>query len=270
MRKMLVGALSLCLCEAVLANSDFEVMWSDGDTHYVLIDLMSNTDLLLQLDDDNLYFRPTREICGNADCTTRFYLSRSIAPKNAKEAEAIGKQGMVGEYRMSGGSPIRISNLKAERRDAAVASASCVKEVFNNYCLGGTVSDLPKPLHRDTSGGSDIRLFDDDIGVFVYQDKIAEVRRIYEDMSWIKYDDITFKLSDLYGSPDDYSSYPGYADDRSSRSTAIRIGEAQAVRAWDQGEWSIRWSWFENNGLLIYEHEALSEAMESGLNKEGF
>lgn len=251
------------------AAKPYEIVFENGAEYHIYLDIVADFNLLTQIEGETVFKQLTREICGTSDCTTRFWLSKEYAAKTATLDDQARKS-MVAEYRQESGRQTMISHHAIERREAQFAEATCVKKVFNLYCLGGDSADLPQHSSQKIEGEIDRRYFGDDTAVLSVRGKVAEVIRIYSDMSWLKFGSTEGKISGIYGQPADLSHYPDYANDQSSRATAIRLERAQVVNAWDQGDWSIRWSWLGDNGRLSYTHKALKDVLEAADPGEGF
>ena len=265
-----VAILYLTLVSPVAYGGiDYKIVYNNGDKYYVAIDILSDLDALSATFKEPLYKNITREICLNNDCVVKFWIDESLAP-TVEEMTPKQKKGMVAEYQIKNNELKLIYHCEISHIDNDVAESSCVKEVFNKYCLGGTKESLPTALSSKKDGDLETFYYADYIVVDVFKNKIAKVKRLYQDMTWLKYYSLKSKLEDIYGSPRDLSFYPSYSSTSEDRETSINIGKGKAVHLWEQAGWAVELSWFEYSALLEYEHEKLSEAIEYAGPQEGF
>jgi len=145
----------------------------------------------------------------------------------------------------------------------------CVKVVFGSYCLGRPLSSLPPSPARKT----------DDMWVYlepqatmvtVVEGRVGAVGRLYTPGTWLTYRNVEGDLSEKYGTGKDLSFFPSYADDSSSRETAISLKKGRAVHSWQQQGFTIQLKWESSEHVgLIYFHDEL-EAKRAGKKKDQY
>lgn len=152
----------------------------------------------------------------------------------------------------------------------AVASLSgCMKVVFESFCLGGSISTLPPNPTRKTEqtwlyAGSQTTV------VTVVDDRIAGVGRFYTPGTWLTYRNVEGDLVEKYGKGKDLSFFPSYANDSSSRETAISLKKGRAVHSWEQQGFTIQLKWESGeNVTLFYFHDEL-EAKRAAKKKDQY
>lgn len=247
----------------------YDVTYHEGDVVHVAIDIVRDISVIEAVSREALYKNITKAVCSSDNCTVKFWLDKSLA-STSSNIDPRQKKAMVAEYAMKEGNIIRIYHYKISNINDQVARASCLKEVFNKYCLGGDASTLPEPVSREQKEEIETLVYHENTIVKVFRKKIAEIFRLYTDMTWIKFQSLRSELESIYGSSQDLSYFPEYANSNESRSTAIRIGKAKASHLWRQKDWRIKLSWFENNSILIYQHDELKDAMSVFDKGEGY
>ena len=169
-----------------------------------------------------------------------------------------------------------VSALAPDARSQAVDS--CLKQVFERYCLGGNFASLmrqsPKPLHRQKESEREAAIYLETHGrtyVMAFRGRIYKVLRQFRPNTQLRYQDLSEILQQKYGPPKDRSRFPHYADSRAAQVVAIRRGEGQATRTWNPAEgWSVELSWTREMGIAVSYiavrlNAAQLEAMEAGL-----
>ncbi len=162
---------------------------------------------------------------------------------------------------------------------AAGAGETCLKMVFGDYCLGGSMQQLlqQRPYGMRSQQNSERSAVVYPEGrehtyVMAYQDRIYKILHTFEPASRVKLKDLQERLESKYGAYRDLSQYPGYARTQASRIGAIRRGEGELTYIWQSpdGDWHIELSWTRELGIaLAYLANELDrtqqQAMESGL-----
>jgi hypothetical protein len=148
----------------------------------------------------------------------------------------------------------------------AKAEETCLKQVFDGYCLGGDYRALlarsPLPVHQQREGDSEAAIYMDGperLYVMAFRGQIYKLVRQYRPSTQMRYDDLTELLTQKYGPAQDRSRFPQYAESRGARIAAIRRGDGRAERFWNPGQgWSVELSWTRELGLaLAYVHDQL-------------
>lgn len=161
---------------------------------------------------------------------------------------------------------------------AVSAGASCLKQAFDRYCLGGDfatlVRQLPAPLLQQKDGEQDAAIYPESLGrvyVMAFRGRTYKILRQYRPATQLRYQELSELLTQKYGPPADRSRFPHYANSRASRVVAIRRGEGQAAQVWTSGAgWSVELSWTREMGVAVsYIADQLDterrEAREQGL-----
>lgn len=144
-----------------------------------------------------------------------------------------------------------------------VDMGGCLKVAFSSYCLGGMASSLPPGA---TKKDGDAWLYPGAQTTFVrlFGERVAAVGRIYLPGTWLTYRNLQADLESKYGPGKDLSFYPKYADDDSSRETAIGLKEGRAALSWPQEGYTVQLNWGSRDGvLLLYFHDALEAEREA-------
>jgi hypothetical protein len=145
-------------------------------------------------------------------------------------------------------------------------AAGCIKEVFERFCLGGDLKSLPpNPVRKDSD--SMIWAMTQPTFVFIVEGRVGAVGRLYAPGTWLSYRDVLAQLVEKYGPGNDLSHFPSYADDDSSRETAIAVKKGRAARQWKEEGFTIELKWEDRDHvMLIYWHNEL-EAEAGGQAK---
>lgn len=133
------------------------------------------------------------------------------------------------------------------------AQSGCVKQVFNKYCLGGSIQSVlstQAPTRTAEKGTSTNYVFSDGAdrtNVVVVKGRIATVRRQYYPGTQQTFDSLYGQLSGLYGQP--------------KRTIGSSNTAGRTTDMWDQGAWRVQLLWNEKREIhLIYQHENLQAA----------
>lgn len=109
----------------------------------------------------------------------------------------------------------------------------CLRMAFGAYCVGGPAASLPKASETSKDGAR--IAWKDEAGTTyadVFEGKVLDVERRYEPQSWLKWDELMRDLGEALGPGEDRSKFPGYANDRDSQATSIRLGRGRAAHRW--------------------------------------
>lgn len=145
----------------------------------------------------------------------------------------------------------------------------CMKVVFGSYCLGGPVSSLPL---NPASKTADAWIYAEPQATVVtlVDGRVASVGRLYTPGTWLTYRNVEGELLEKYGKGKDLSFFPSYADDSSSRETAINLKKGRAAHSWQQQGFTIQLKWeSREHVVLVYFHDEL-EAKRAAKKKEQY
>ncbi len=161
---------------------------------------------------------------------------------------------------------------------AVAAQATCLKQVFGRFCLGGDINVLlqqaPAPLFTQRDGERHAAKYVGIHGrryVMAFRGRIYKVVKEDRPSTELHFNDMTTLLSEKYGPPEDHSRFPHYAKTRGARTVSIRRGEGKAAMVWrPQAGWHVELSWTRELGVaLSYIADELDaqrrQAMEQGL-----
>lgn len=140
-----------------------------------------------------------------------------------------------------------------------LAQETCLKQVFERYCLGSDVSLLlrkgPQPQYKHAEGERLAYIFREGperIYVLAFRSRIYKVLRRYRGATQLRYEDLYALLRSKYGLGEDRSKFPPYATTASRRLGSIRRGEGRAVHYWQPAEdWHVELSWTREMGLSL-------------------
>jgi hypothetical protein len=194
----------------------------------------------------------TRAMLDQKRLALRFGLPQFIGFSNSAGAVSSA----IGPTASTGSDPGR-------QRETAppVFPVDCMKVVFGSYCLGAPSSALPPPDRKEESSWVYAR--PQPTVIVVEEGRIANVVRLYTPASWLKYQELENDLITKYGTGDDLSSFPSYADDASSRETSISLGKGRAARQWKLTGFTIQLKWTtRDNVVLAYYHDELEAKRE--------
>ncbi len=159
---------------------------------------------------------------------------------------------------------------------SALAENGCLKQVFGEYCLGGSLQRL---LQRKPSGIPQLSgdrsavVYLQGRGrtyVMAYRDRIYKVLQTFEPATQVTLKDLNERLSAKYGPFEDLSLYPGYARNPSARISAIRRGEGELRYRWqNEGDsWRVELGWARKLGIsLTYLANELDAQQQAALDK---
>ena len=162
---------------------------------------------------------------------------------------------------------------------AAGTGENCLKQVFGEYCLGGSMQQLlqrhPNGMLSQQGGERSAVVYPqgrEHTYVMAYQGSIYKVLHTFEPASQIKLKELRERLEVKYGAFRDLSQYPAYARSLASKIGAIRRGEGVLNHVWQSpdGQWNIELTWTRELGIaLAYLANELNlaqqQAMERGL-----
>ena len=162
---------------------------------------------------------------------------------------------------------------------AANSREACLKKVFGEYCLGGSLQQLiqqqPHGMRSQESGERSAVVYPEGrerTYVMAYHGRIYKILHTFDPSNRVKLKELRERLEAKYGSYRELSQYPGYARTLASKIGAIRRGEGKLSHIWQSpdGNWSIELSWSRELGIaLAYLANQLNqtqlEAMEKGL-----
>lgn len=163
--------------------------------------------------------------------------------------------------------------LSAMAPQSATAQQSCLKLVFNRYCLGGDVNALAQqmpPAMRQDEGDRVALIYQEGTGrdyVLAWRGLVYKVLRTYRVASQLRYEELYRVLRQKYGDGSDRSRFPGDARTPGRKHIAIRRGEGQATHVWPLSEgWHPELSWTREMGLaLAYIADELDRAQAASL-----
>lgn len=141
----------------------------------------------------------------------------------------------------------------------ADAAGSCLKQVFDRYCLGGDFDALlrqrPPPLLQTNNQEGRGALYlegRERIYVLAFRGRIYKVVRQYRPATQTHFEDLDRLVSRKYGPPQDRSHFPSYANSWSARIVAIRRGDGRALHVWlSQEGWRLELSWTRELGVAL-------------------
>ncbi len=141
----------------------------------------------------------------------------------------------------------------------ATAQETCLKYVFNRYCLGGTLPAADIATMQLTRIGQDAdatwyRSADVNaiIDISVKNNKINAVIRRDLPAGWLNYIDWRQRLTRLYNNGEDLSQFPEYASSRSSKFNAIYTQKGFAHTLWQQEGWYISLLWQDPDHIELH------------------
>lgn len=142
----------------------------------------------------------------------------------------------------------------------AQAASSCLKLVFNQYCLGGDIQEqerrMPSPSYRQKEGDRYGLIYSEGnelIYVLSYKGRIYKVLRRYEGVPRQSFEEVEKLLAAKYGGAEEHGAFPSYAQSPGSRMGAILRGEGEAIKVWrPAGEsWVIELRWSRQMGVNL-------------------
>jgi len=157
----------------------------------------------------------------------------------------------------TGSGPTRSGEGLSQETAAAPLPSDCVKVVFSSFCLGAPLSTLPP---RPARKGDDVWIYAEPqpTAVTLVENRVAVVLRFYTPGTWLTYQGLERDLVEKYGKGRDLSFFPSYADDASSRETAISLKKGRAARSWEQQGFTVQLKWESSEQVvLLYFHDEL-------------
>ena len=154
-------------------------------------------------------------------------------------------------------------------------SDSCKRLVFNEYCLGGSLSELEEekpPARKRIKGKKTMLVYkagEDIVVIQGFTKKIMSVAKIQKPGSWLNYENLKSRLVKVHGPGSDESYFPDYADSLSSKATSISIGKGQAKHLWKKDDWKIVLLWSNNKSMTLFYIDEELESEYRGGNPEG-
>ena len=136
----------------------------------------------------------------------------------------------------------------------------CLKKVFNNYCLGGTLqqqlADAPVNMQPATKGERSGVVYQKDnekVYVMAYKGIIYKIVRTHEPDTLMTTKDLQRRLQREYGSYQDKSEYPDNTRNQSRQVGYIRRGEGELKYVWQlPGQsWRVELGWTRKLGVII-------------------
>lgn len=159
----------------------------------------------------------------------------------------------------------------------AQTDRACLKQVFNEYCLGGSLQQqlvrYPGGLPAQNQGQHSAVVYPQGRGrtyVMAYQGRIYKVLQTYEPATQVQLKELQQRLEEKYGPFRDLSHYPAYARNRAAQIGAIRRGEGALKFIWQVPEqpWRIELEWTRALGIsLAYLANDLDDAQEAALDQ---
>jgi hypothetical protein len=143
---------------------------------------------------------------------------------------------------------------------AAEAGGDCLKRVFGEFCLGGSLSQLmqrrPGGMPARSKGERSAVVFlqgRERIYVMAYQGRIYKVLRTYEPAGHAKLKELRQRLEAKYGPSREQSRFPAYARTLAAKIGAIRRGDAELRYGWQSavGAWRIELTWTRELGVSL-------------------
>ena len=157
----------------------------------------------------------------------------------------------------------------------AVGQDGCIKQVFELYCLGADANALLRqrpPTSQERDGERLALIYDQGTEqdfVMAFRGRVYKVVRQFRIETQLKYQDIYAQLREKYGSGEDRSLFPGYAETPASRQGSIRRGDGKAIHVWNPAEnWRIELTWTREFGLsLAYVDNALEAQQRAAVQR---
>ncbi len=161
---------------------------------------------------------------------------------------------------------------------AVAAQESCLKQVFNSYCLGGDFKALlrkqSRPMYQMREGDRQGVVYLEGRGKVYVMSHSGTIYKVVKESlpaTQLHFDEMSLLLSEKYGQAVDRSRFPHYAKNSSARVVAIRRGEAQAIHEWrPEPGWRVELSWTREMGVALSYiandlEAAFKHAVEQGL-----
>lgn len=143
---------------------------------------------------------------------------------------------------------------------AGYAADECVKEVFKDYCLGGSMSrqleKTPSMKRPQVNGEREGVIYEKDsekIYVMAYKGIIYKVLHTYEPETPATMKDLRRRLQRKYGNYQDLSEYPDDTKNTARQFSHIHRGEGELKNVWQlPGQhWRIELGWNRKLGITV-------------------
>jgi hypothetical protein len=143
---------------------------------------------------------------------------------------------------------------------AAGAGEGCLKMVFGDYCLGGSMQQQmqrrPGGIPAPESGERSAVVYPqgrERTYVMAFQGRIYKVLHTYEPANQSKLRELKRRLETKYGDFLNQSHYPPYARTQASQIGAIRRGEGELRYLWQSslGSYRVELAWSRKLGISI-------------------
>jgi len=182
-----------------------------------------------------------------------------------------------GQAQAPGGGPAQTPTGAQQAPPAAAPSQeTCLKNVFGLYCLGTDVNLLLRqrpPTDQARDGDRLALIYDqgqEQDYVLAYRGVIYKVVRQFRIETQLKFQDIYNQLREKYGTGEDRSLFPGYADNPASRQGSIRRGDGKAIYVWTPADtWRIELTWTREFGLALAYVDNELEAQQKAAVQRG-
>lgn len=159
---------------------------------------------------------------------------------------------------------------------AADSDGLCLKKVFGEYCLGGSLQQLlqqrPNGMRSQQKGERSAVVYPEGrerTYVMAYQGRIYKILHTFDPANRVKLKELRQRLESKYGAYRDHSQYPGYARTLASKIGSIRRGEGELNYVWQSpdGDWRVELSWTRKLGIsLAYLVKELDSRQREALN----
>lgn len=156
------------------------------------------------------------------------------------------------------------------------AQAQCLKEVFNQFCLGGelTAEQLVGSRYSEIKDGKGSAAFTAEgtlTFVRVFDNKVETIVRAHQPATGLRYTDLKARLINIYGTPKTLRQMPDFATDLSGMELAINTGRGRIMDVWQLDGWSVRLIWNSSKSVdLVYQHDGLvSQRRKANPNPSG-
>lgn len=143
---------------------------------------------------------------------------------------------------------------------AVDAGEACLKQVFNDYCLGGSMTDqlerTPTKMHPQVNGERKGVIFHEDnekIYVMAYRGMIYKILHTFEPETPATMRDLRRQLQRKYGKFEDQSEYPDETQNKARQISYIRRGEGELKHVWQRPDepWRVELGWSRKLGISI-------------------
>ena len=159
----------------------------------------------------------------------------------------------------------------------AADTQTCLKQVFDSYCLGGSFKELlqqhPPNMQPRTKGERSGVIYNKDneeIYVMAYKGIIYKIVHTYEPETLVTMKQLQRRLQREYGDYQDRSEYPDKTQNQSKQLGYIRRGEGELRYVWQPAgqAWRVELGWVRKLGINIsYFVNELDEMQEEAALK---